>query len=274
MPLRAGDGDRLVRLVVEDPTPFLRWDRPVRRSTAAGFALGLALGGVAFALTPVRTSATTTVELTDVAPAVRLDESGRGHLVTVDTDAQILASDAVVRAVSAQGGHTVEEVRESLSVTARPLTRMLDIVYTAASPHDALVGSRDAASGLLAERQELVMQPLQTYLTEVLDRTEDVTPFAGAQEDADADSAAPRDSGVPESATAVELSRSRAIALLSQLASPGQVSEQARVTSAATRGDVEVPVGSGAATGTLLGLVLGSARQRRQQHRLGPRRAR
>jgi hypothetical protein len=56
-------------------------------------------------------------------------------------------------------------------VSARNLTRVVEITYTSATPAGR-AGANSAADGLLTARQHLVIQPVQDYLNEVAKRTE------------------------------------------------------------------------------------------------------
>lgn len=77
--------------------------------------------------------------------------------VTIDTDAQLVTSDPVLKAVSAATGGTSThaQVAARLDVTAIPNTRILHIAYTAASPDQALRGVQAATREFLGLRDQL-----------------------------------------------------------------------------------------------------------------------
>lgn len=239
-----------MRLALVDPDPLLRWAPAARRWVALGLAIGLAVGAGVYFLIPPRWTATAAIELTDISPAVDLEGAGltRDRL-TVDTDAQILGSDGVVTTVAQQTGVEADGVRSALSVSARPLTRVLEISYSDASSEAALDGTRVAASAFLRERQRLVVSALQDYLAQIVVLTEDPSLSTGLLGDVAA--------GDLDSVSSLEIRRQQATELQLELSSAGRVVDQARLTATADRGDVEVPLVSGAALGALAGLLVG-----------------
>ena len=86
--------------------------------------------------------------------------------MTIDTDAQLLAADEVIAAIATESGRPADDVRESLSVTARPLTRILEITYSDRSASSAPAGAA-GGGGFLAARDRIVIQPVREYLSEV-----------------------------------------------------------------------------------------------------------
>jgi hypothetical protein len=219
----------------------------------AGAALGMVLGGCVFITTPAEFSATAAVELSAVSPTIDLGAvRGRPKLESVDTDAQMLASDEVVAAVAKASGDPSSWARSSVSVSARTLTRVLEITYTSRTPRGASAGANSAADGLLAVRQRLVVKPVDDYLSEVAKRTE---------KPLDAEVVNPTDrAGTAE--FRVEGWRDRALAAKLQLPDSGIVLQRASGSSGPQRGDLEVPLTSGAALGGLVGLLLGIGGQR------------
>jgi len=214
------------------------------RAWLVGGLLGLLVGIGVHWTTPPEYTATTVVELSEAAAIIDLSPvAARPRLLSVDTDAQIVAADDVVSAVAEATGQTEPTVRRSLLVSARPLTRVLEVSYRTSSPEIAKVGSQQAAETFLVVRERLIVRPVEDYLVEVGERTE-----------------SPKQAEVLTTAdltgqaqSRVEGWRQRAIAARLALRGAGSVLEQARVTSPADRGDVEVPV----ATGTFLGALLG-----------------
>jgi capsular polysaccharide biosynthesis protein len=219
----------------------------------AGALLGLVLGGWFYWATPAKFSATSVVELTAVSPTIDLGAiRGRPKLESVDTDANMLASDDVVSSVARASGDPEQWARTAIAVSARNLTRVVEITYTSATPAGARAGANSAADGLLAARQRLVIQPVEDYLNEVAKRTE--TPL-------DAEVVNPDDRfGTAE--FRVENWRDRALAARLQLPDAGTVLQRATTSSGAQRGPMEVPLTSGAALGALVAVLLGIGVQR------------
>ena len=216
-----------------------------------GAVLGTVLGGCVFLTTPAKFSATAVVELTAVSPTVDLGAiRGRPKLESVDTDARMLHSDAVVTAVAKASGDSSTWVRSSVGVSARPLTRVLEITYTSETPQGASAGANSAAEGLLDARQRLVIQPVDDYLSEVAKRTS--IPLDAAVIDPD--------DRVGTAEFRVESWRERAITARLQLPNSGTVLQRANIATR-SRGNLEVPLTSGAALGGLLGLALGIVAQ-------------
>jgi uncharacterized protein involved in exopolysaccharide biosynthesis len=119
----------------------------------ACLCLGL-LGGAARAVTePARYSATAEVVVAQVPSYVTTSRVGRPpRKVTVDTDAQLVRSSVVARAVAAAGG-TGQPVSDHLHVSAAPVSRVLMIRYTADRPEVAAAAANAAARAFVDERR-------------------------------------------------------------------------------------------------------------------------
>ncbi|WP_165865569.1 hypothetical protein [Vallicoccus soli] len=270
-----------MQLHPDTPDPVLARLRTARWRVVAGLALGLAAGAALHqAQDPVYRS-TVAVELGEVAPAVDLSPTAQQpRLLSIDTDAQLVRSDAVVGAVADVVDRPAAEVRTDLRVGARQLTRVLEITYADGTARDALAGVRVATEAYLAERERLVVEPARAYLRGIGEATDDpvrapdgAAPDADAGADADAD-AAGTDASVEASAGDVsgaaesEARRERALRLELALPAAGRVLQAADPAPAPERPDVEVPLASGAAVGALLGLgstALVPARPRRRR---------
>lgn len=212
---------------------------------AIGTVLGAAFGIAWIVSTPVTFEATTALELTSIAPQVNISSVGaRPDPVTIDTDAQIATSDPVVRAITENSTRDAADVRANLDVAARPLTDVMTITYTAGSPAEAVDGASAAARAFLQEKDRLIVEPVRRYLTEVASEK----PVVGTQ---GAVLALPSDD-----IWALETRRQAALASELRLQGAGRVVEASRITAPNDRGDVEVPLVTGAALGALLGLLL------------------
>jgi hypothetical protein len=235
------------------------------RSWFFGGLLGLIAGLGIYFQTPPAYTATSVVELASLSPVIDLSPTAaKAQPFTIDSDAQLVADGQVVSAIAAATGQQPSTVRRSLSVSARQVTRILQITYTASTPESATAGAQQAAEALLDERKRLLVQPVQDYLTDVLVKTESPQKSLSLTQSttlltADLSSRAQ---------SRVEGLRDRAIAAQLQSKGEGSVLERARVRVGADRGDVEVPVVTGACLGALLGVCVGVARGHVKQARL------
>lgn len=242
-PLLIGDVDDVTR------TMLARW-------TLAKVAIGVVIGaliGVAYVLAiPPTFRAVVAVELTEVQPVVDLGgSSGEHQEISIDTDAQLAGSDAVVAAAAAADGVDAATARSRMHVSARPLTRVLEITYESDRADDAVQASGAAAAELLAERQRLVIQPVRDYLTSVITHGTDPQDVV--------DPAAQPDVLTPEARRRLALDEEL------RLPGPGSVLEASHLKLGHRPGQIEVPVATGAAVGGLVafGMVTWSRRRRR-----------
>jgi len=233
------------------------------RTWLVGALLGLIAGVGFYFETPPEYTATSVVELASVSPVIDLSpNAAKAEPFTIDSDAQLVADAQVVAAVADVTGQSSAGVRRSLSVSARQLTRVLQISYTASSPAMASAGAQRAAEALLSERKRLLLAPVQDYLANVLVKTE--APQKSPQQSAELTT-----EGLFTSAqTRVEGMRQRAIAAQLQSKGEGTVLERARVRAGADRGDIEVPVVTGACLGALFGVAFALARGQVRRVRL------
>ena len=239
LPLLVGPSDPVLRML---RAPGL-WKRVL-----AGALIGLAAGVVWVVATPKSYRATVAIELSEAAPQVSLTEDGpRGKDVSIDTDALIGSSDPVVESVARAVGQSPSQVREHLAISARPLTRVMTMTFTARSADAATRGAQEAAQTFLQERERLIVGPVQDYLTLVSDQQLGAT--RGVASEADLWS--------------MELRRQAAVAKQIRLSGPGEIVEDARLTAVGYRGEREVPVATGAALGVLAVLAVGALRARR-----------
>lgn len=222
----------------------------------AGALIGMAAGVAWIISTPKTYQATVAVELSEVAAQVSLTEDGpQGQDVSIDTDALIGSSDAVVGSVARAVGQSPSQVREHLAIAARPLTRVMTMTFTASSAGTATRGAQEAAQTFLQERERLIVGPVRDYLTLVSEEqlSTGSTNRAGAAVESEAD------------LWSIQLRRQAAVAKQLRLSSPGEILEDARLTAVGYRGEREVPVATGAALGVLVVLAVGALRARRPQ---------
>ncbi len=235
------------RPLFEGSDPILASLWPCRRYVAIGAVIGLLIGAIVYALTVPIYTASVTIELSEVSDHVDINPAGgQQGMVTQDTDAQIVRSDAVVQAVAAATGAPPGYVRQALGVSARPLSRVLDIRYTDVSEKAALDGAAAAGSAFLAERDRIVIAPVRVYLNDLLTSTEPLDRSATGQQ---------RSSAVDR-----EITRDRAFRELLRLPTSGIQLQEAAMTAVNDRGDIEVPLTSGVMLGALVGLGVGMVR--------------
>lgn len=238
-------------LFVTGSDPVLGRLRRLVVPVLVGTLLGLLAGIAVHSATPATWTAQVAMELSSVRDRMDLNPTGtRGDLVSFDTDAQLAYSDAVVLAVAVDQQRPVTTVRSSIEVSARPLSRILLLSYTARSPDAAQDGAVLAARTLLQERDRLYLAPQREYLDDLFRTTDSIDPqfdLVTASGDAPA-----RES----------LRRSAYVEQL-RLQEPGRVVGENGLTSVADRGDIEVPLTSGAATGALLAVLLVAAAPQR-----------
>jgi hypothetical protein len=215
------------------------------RAWLAGGLLGLLAGVGIYVATPPTYTASSVVELASLSPVIDLSPTAaKLQLFTVDSDAQIVTDGQVVSAVAKITRQPSALVGRSLSVSARQLTRVLQISYTASSPGIATAGAQGAADAFLAERQQLVVKPVQDYLAAVFAKTEAPQKTTTLTTEDLTSRAQSR----------VEGWRQRAIGAQLQSTGAGSVLERAQVRAGGDRGDIEVPVVTGACLGALLGV--------------------
>lgn len=231
--------------------PVLTHARAARRPAVVGLLVGLLAGLAVFFLSPAQYRATVAIQLTSVAPIVDLNPAGpRIRAVTIDTDAQLLRADPVVAAVAAAEGRDPADVRASMAVSARPLSEVLELTYTADSAEAARDGAATAAAAFLDLRDTTVIAPVRGYLQAVLAATRQPGVVV---DDLDV-------SGLVPNQSETEASRLRAAITDVELSGPGRVIAAPVLPSGAHRGDVIVPLASGAALGALVGFLLGVGR--------------
>jgi hypothetical protein len=234
-----------------------------RRKAWLFAAVGAAMGGVVGALLvfsmPQRYQATVAVELTQISPQVNTSGTGPGAApVTIDTDAQLVTSDAVVNAIAFTSRQSPSEVRSNLTVAARPLTQVITLTYTDESAGSALSGAQTAAVVFLETRDLLILRPVRNHLDTIAEQDDIQSATSGTS------------SAAETNEWAMELRRQAALASRVNLQSAGDVLENARLTSNGEREDVEVPLASAIGLGALAGLAVAVVRDRgglRRRHR-------
>lgn len=99
--------------------------------------------------------------------------SGSQFAVAMDTEARLLLSAPVSRAVSEDLGRTVPDVNETVEVSVPSNTQMVEIAYTARSPERAQSGAQGFAEGYLAYRSERASSGQETRVETLRQEVED-----------------------------------------------------------------------------------------------------
>jgi hypothetical protein len=244
-------------------TPLSFYARFVRRHLivlVACVLLGLAVASVMVVREPRPYRASAAVLLTPLPSYVSTDPSNPvPPNITIDTEAALVTSDITARAVARATGADLATVRANLLVSARPLTAVLDIAYSAARPAQAARGASVAARALLQQRKSLVLSK-QAVPNILLERQIRSLEEAATQE---AQSLIP--SATELAAIEDDLEKLRNIRDTAQKARtlPGRVIEAARVPRTLEPARLAVPVVSGALLGVLAGVAIGAWRDLR-----------
>lgn len=141
--------------LLSDYVDFVRRHRLVLVATLTA---GL-LAGVAAVVAKPDTYTSTVSVLTPAAPIHAVaDSSGRLEEVTMDTEAQLLQSGNVLRRLAGDPHDTGDPgtLRERISLTVPPNTRVLIIQFEAPSPEGAKAGAGILAGSFLDYRQRLL----------------------------------------------------------------------------------------------------------------------
>ena len=233
------------------------------RLLVACASVGLLVAAAWHAGEPATYTSTTSVLLKPVPEFAGTDPSGRApREVTVDTDAQLVQSGPTLAAVSRAVGEDPADVAASLTLSAPPLTQVLDISFTASDPRTARLGAATAGRSLIAARREFLgaLQPgeigrLQVEVARLDDElTQLVVTDAGLE----------RRQALAER---IQVLRNRLRGLYAAQAQPGHILRAATLPSSPDPTDVEVPLTSGAMLGLLAGCGLGALSEGRQRRR-------
>jgi hypothetical protein len=142
----------------------------VRRNVAliAVFTLMGGIVGGAVAMRSPTTFQSSTPVLMARAP-VYVDTQGYNAApsVTIDTDAQLSQAPSVARAVSRRTGVPEQSVSARVLITAKPLTRVLNVTFQGRTSKISRVGSRTAARAMLRERQRIMVEQSLLRLRQV-----------------------------------------------------------------------------------------------------------
>ncbi|WP_210649106.1 hypothetical protein [Nocardioides sp. SYSU D00065] len=242
---------------------YTRFVRRHRARIAAAVAAGV-LGGLALSATQSTTySATASVALTPVPLYVMAATSELAPPpVSIDTDAQLLRSPAVLAAVAEELDVDGARSEEHMSVTASPNTSILHVTVTAT---DAAAAARaaDAAALALLEVRRTALGAITNEQIRQLRFHVVATEAALARQQARRLVVPARDDLFAE---LLEL-RTRLDELESARRTPAEVIEPAPDRGQAVYANSEVPVTSGAALGLVIGCLVGAARDRsRDEH--------
>ncbi|MGH9246799.1 MAG: hypothetical protein ACRD29_21310 [Acidimicrobiales bacterium] len=222
--------------------------------------LGAAAGAAWDSRLPRRYTSTTAVLLAPTSGYVDLDPAnGAPPQVTIDTDARIALSDAVVERVAEETGSTRAQVRDASSLSAPPLSTVLRLSYTASTPRVATVGASTWADAALAERERVLAASSEQYrrvLEEEVRRVRNVLALGGFDPTTTI--------SINEQVVRLETALQR---LERQTSSGGRLLTAPGPPKRPNPTDPEVPVVSGMMLGTLAGVGLTTARSSRRNRK-------
>jgi capsular polysaccharide biosynthesis protein len=155
-----------------DPAPVREladYVRPVRRRwrwLVIGAAVGLVVGLIAAAIAPHRYTSTASVVVTptDLQQDVNSANGRTQDVINLDTEAQIVKSDAVAARVRRvlHAHSSLAAIERRVSVTVPANTTVLRISYTAGSPGRAAAGAQAYATSYLAVRASTAKRVLRS----------------------------------------------------------------------------------------------------------------
>lgn len=189
--------------------------------------------------------------------------SGSQMAVAMDTEAHLLPSAAVSKAVSEDLGRTTPGVNEALDVSVPSNTQMLEITYTAGSPERAEAGAQAFADGFLAYRSKRATSGQESRVKELRRQVDDV--------ERDLKSATSRASGDDSSSQEAPLLASRLAQLGEDLSeaesistNPGSVINPASEVTESNELPRWIVVAAALVLGALAGLVIAVVREWRR----------
>lgn len=185
--------------------------------------------------------------------------------VTIDTDGQLAKSTRVLKRVAHSIGEPVSEVRRNLLVTASPLSSVLHLAVSAATPKQAQVGAQTAAESLLRARSGLVKSSVSAQAKQLAGSIDDLErELLRASRSFDA-----ARTDVVNDQILILRHRLRELQLVQR--SAGRVISAAELPQRGAGLSAKVALGSGALLGLLGGVVVSQAREWRRR-RVAPER--
>ena len=134
--------------------------------------VGGVVGGALAMSSPTTYTASTPVLMSRVPLYVNPFSPDPAPSVTIDTDAQLSLKTPVEHRVSRHTGVPVDEVSSRILITAKPLTRILNVTFRGDTAVTAVAGSRAAARGMLHQRKNLLVSQTTGRLPQVRQRLE------------------------------------------------------------------------------------------------------
>lgn len=157
----------------EDQAPtlgLLHYVRVLRRRwyvLPAGALVGLLLAGAFLAVTPVKATAFTSIDLRVISTTPFDFARPEPELLNKTTEEQTARSPAVIATVTDELDRTVAEIRGSMQVAVIPDSTVMQIHYTAGGKEQARVGADALAAAFLEARttnnEERVNRVLEAY---------------------------------------------------------------------------------------------------------------
>ncbi|MFI0351474.1 Wzz/FepE/Etk N-terminal domain-containing protein [Actinomadura sp. 9N407] len=134
--------------------------------------LGAGLGVAVAVLLPAQYSANATVLVSPLEGNPYSPEGRGDDLVNLETEAQLVGTDAVARIAQQRlKGSDLGKLRSQVSVSVPPNTQVLNITYTAASAGDARAGSSAFAEAYLEFRRQRAQSVLNGRIQKLKDQS-------------------------------------------------------------------------------------------------------
>lgn len=156
-----------------DLTYYSRFIRQHRVLLVLAVLVGVACGVLYQQTQAQRYKSVSSVALEPLPTHVARDGTSKDpEYMTIDTDGELAKSTRVLNPVAESIGEPVSEVRNNLLVTASPLSSVLHLALTAATPRQAQVGAQTAAESLLRARASLVRSSVSGQSKQITDSIE------------------------------------------------------------------------------------------------------
>ena len=228
---------------------YLRFVGRHRRKLALTTLGGVLLGAVWLLLAGPTFSAQSLVMITP--PVTSTADVLSPDQPTVDTEAGIMLSDAVVALVADATGMTSDDIRHSVLLSAPTNTRLLKVRFVASSATTAILGANAAADAYVHERIRILNKTLSRQIDGLDSARRKLMNASSTHQEGGADS---RVASQSLSTLTARIDELRAIVV-----DPGSVQIRASAAISSAQRNAPVPLVSGAVGGFLLGCAFFSA---------------
>jgi hypothetical protein len=214
---------------------------------------GIVGGGLAIS-SPTTYTASTTVLMSRAPMYVDTLGYQSAPSVTIDTDAQLYLVPSIARRVSRHTGVPEQDVSSRVLITAKPLTRVLNVNFRGRTPEIARDGSRAAAHGMIHERQKLLVARSTRRLTQV--RT-NLARLQGEQTSLQLQGKSSSAAFLADLNDRIQVLQGLSAQLQDEVEKPGQVIGSARIVRVERARTPTIWGGSGAGLGFLFAVLMG-----------------